>query len=78
MSRKKEIEKKTTLSITSGLSGWIEFRARDYGRGAGEYLCHLADQDRAKVLEEDEETAERYRMFCKATGYDAELDSLGA
>jgi len=76
MGRAKRIEKKTTMSISEGLSGWLEFMGRGYSRGAGEYLCDLADKDRAKVLEEDAETAEKYRLFCQATGYDGELEKL--
>ena len=76
MSRKKQIEKKTTLSINEGLSGWLEFRSRDYERGAGEYLCHLAEIDRDMVLAEDQETAEKYRMFLRATGYESELEKV--
>lgn len=74
--RPKEVEKKTTLSIDNNLSGWLEFMGRNYGRGASEYLCHLAKLDRDRVLAEGGAEAERYRAFCGAVGYESELDSL--
>lgn len=74
--RPKTVERKTTLSVSENLSGWLEFRGRQYSRGVSQYLCDLADKDRAKVLEYDSETAEKYRLFCQATGYDGELEKL--
>jgi len=75
--RPREIEKRTTLSISPGISGWLEFRGRAHSRGVSGYLNQLAEADRDKVLEEDPETAERYRMFCEALGYEGELKSIG-
>lgn len=74
--RPKAVERKTTLSINPNLSGWLEFRGRDYSRGVSEYLNTLAERDREAVLAEDPETAKRYRAFCGAVGYDSEVDSL--
>ena len=75
--RPRATEKKTTLSVNRGLSGWLEFRGRDYSRGVSEYLNALAEQDRETVLAEGGELAERYKAFCSAVGYDEELNSLG-
>lgn len=74
--RPKATEKKTTLSINKGLSGWLEFRGRDYSRGVSEYLNALAEQDRDAVLTEGGELADRYRAYCTAVGYDEELAGL--
>lgn len=75
--RPKQIERKTTLSIVPNLSAWLEFRGRNYSRGTSEYLCELAARDRENVLESDGEVAEKYKLFCVATGNEAELESLG-
>lgn len=74
--RPRATEKKTTISINTGLSGWLEFRGRDYSRGVAEYLNTLAEEDRARVLAEDPDTAERYRAFCGAVGYGSEIEGL--
>lgn len=74
--RPKAVARKTTLSINENLSGWLEFRGRDYSRGVSEYLNALAEQDRERVLAEGGELAERYKAFCAAVEYDSELDSL--
>lgn len=74
--RPRATEKKTTLSINTGLSGWLEFRGHDYTRGVSEYLNRLAEEDRARVLAEDPETAARYRAFCGAVGYGSEVEGL--
>ena len=74
--RPKAIERKTTFSISMGLSGWLEFRGQDYPRNVSEYLCTLAEEDRAAVRENDPETWDRYLGFLKGTHRDAELDSV--
>lgn len=74
--RPKAVGRKTTLSINENLSGWIEFRGRSYSRGLSGYLNALAEEDRARVLADDHETAERYRAFCGAVGYDSEVEGL--
>ncbi len=74
--RPKAVERKTTLSINENLSGWLEFRGREYSRGLSGYLNALAERDREQVLAEGGELSERYKAFCAAVEYDSELESL--
>lgn len=77
MGRKRVTERKTTIAINEGLSGWIEFRGRTYGRGASEYLNDLAERDREAALSEGGEVAERYRAYLRAIDREGELESVG-
>ena len=77
MGRKRVIEKKTTFSVAANLSGWLDYRGKQYGRGVGEYLCELAERDRQQIMAEGGEVAERYRAYLLGAGYDEELKSLG-
>lgn len=76
MGRYKAIEKKTTLSINEGLSGWLEFRGRDYPRKVSEYLCQLAEEDRGRARTDNPEMWERYLAFLSATNRSGELGNV--
>lgn len=74
MARPRKIGKKTTIGIEAGLVGWMEFAGREYAGGTTEYLNELAKADRFKFLSApDDGTAQKYRMYLQAVGYDDEL-----
>ena len=72
--RPQTIEKKTTLSIRIGLTGWLEFRTRGESGGVSGYLMDLAEADRAAAAEEGGEDWDRYLMYLRATQRDEELE----
>lgn len=63
--------KKTTLSVRTGLDGWLEFMGRDAG-GASAYLNDLAARDRERVVVAGGALADRYLMYLAATGREDE------
>ena len=74
--RPQTVEKKTTLSIRIGLTGWLEFRTRGESGGVSGYLMDLAEADRAKAATEHGEDWDRYLMYLRATQRDEELDAV--
>lgn len=79
MSKPRANAKRTVVGIREGLIGWIEYKGRTHAGGSmAAYLNDLAAADRAAVLAEGGEDAERYRAWLAATGNDAELEALEA
>ena len=76
MPRKKVIERRTTISVDTGMNGWLEFVGRAYPRGYGQYLNELAKADRERVLASEPDTAEKYRAFLVATDRQDELELI--
>lgn len=68
------VGRKTTLGLRDDLLGWIDFRALD--TPMSDYLNGLAAADRARVLTEGGEDAERYRAYLIAAGRTKELEGL--
>lgn len=74
--RPRTIERKTSLSIPFGLSGWLEYVSRGNSGGVGAYLAALAEADRARVADERGEEWDRYIMFLSATRRQDEMDKV--
>lgn len=75
MARPRTKGRTLALRIDLCLGGWIEWVGRTHPQGQAGYLNRLAQEDRARMLQ-DPETARRYRLYLEAVGYDDELARL--
>lgn len=75
MPRQRTTEKKFTLGVREGMSGWLEFMGK-YSGSMAAYLMDMAEDDRKRVMDEGGELSERYRLYLSAMGYDSELNQV--
>lgn len=76
LGRPRHVLRKTTVSITQDVDGWLRYMGTQEPLGVSGYLIRLAQEDRARALAENGADARKYRLFLMSMDMGDELSAL--